>query len=247
MRVAAFQRRPVLDDPRAVAASIADDVAWAAREGVSLAVFPEAYLDGHSYDRATVSARARTLDDPEVRHLARSLRRFPVTSIAWMFERRANAVRDVALVLHSGQIIGVYAKARPNEDGVQAGDDMPTFESRRGPVCREHLQRRQLCRPGSASPGKRGIGALLPPERRPASRNSATMAGAQHRQSHRSCARDRLLGHLIRCRWSLRQPGEPGLHGHHQPGRTDQSTSARRHDRTILLDLNSRFQAGPPI
>lgn len=46
-----------------------------------------------------------------------------------MFERRANAVRNVALVLHAGQIIGVYAKAHPNEDGVQAGDDMPIFEA----------------------------------------------------------------------------------------------------------------------
>jgi predicted amidohydrolase len=129
MRVAAFQRRPVLDDPRAVSAGIAEDVAWAASEGVSLAVFPEAYLDGHSYDRETVSARARTLHDPEVQHLAGSLRRFPVTSIVGMFERRANAVRNVALVLHAGEIIGVYAKAHPNEDGVLAGDDLPIFEA----------------------------------------------------------------------------------------------------------------------
>jgi hypothetical protein len=42
MRVAAFQRRPVLDDPRAVSAGIAEDVAWAASKGVSLGVFPKA-------------------------------------------------------------------------------------------------------------------------------------------------------------------------------------------------------------
>jgi 5-aminopentanamidase len=129
MRVAAFQRAPILDDPRTVSAAIAQDVAWAASEGVGLAIFPEAYLDGHNYDRETVSARARALHDPEVQQLARSLRRFPVTSIVGMFERRVNAVRNVALVMRAGEIVGVYAKARPNENGVQAGRDMPIFEA----------------------------------------------------------------------------------------------------------------------
>src|ERR1700690_3541653 len=64
MRVAAFQRAPILDDPRAVSAAIAQEVAWAASEGAGLAIFPEAYLDGHSYDRETVSARARALPRP---------------------------------------------------------------------------------------------------------------------------------------------------------------------------------------
>jgi predicted amidohydrolase len=129
MRVAAFQRQPVLDDPGAVCASLAEDVAWAATEGASLAVFPEAYLDGHSYDRDEISARARPLDDPEVRRLATGLRRFPVTVIVGMFERRAGALRNVALVLRAGEIAGVYAKAHPNENGVQPGDDMPVFRA----------------------------------------------------------------------------------------------------------------------
>jgi predicted amidohydrolase len=129
MRVAAFQREPIFDDSRAVSAVIAADVTWAASEGVNLAVFPEAYLDGHSYDRETVSARARPLHAPEVRELAKSLRGLPVTVIVGMFERRESAVRNVALVLQAGNIIGVYAKAHPNEDGVEAGVDMPIFET----------------------------------------------------------------------------------------------------------------------
>ena len=125
MRVAAFQRRPVLDQPRVVA----EDLAWATRAGVSLAVFPEAYLDGHSYDPLTISARARALDDPEVRHLAESLRHFPVTAVVGMFECRGGAVRNVALVLGAGKVIGVHAKVHPDEGGVQAGDEMPVFEA----------------------------------------------------------------------------------------------------------------------
>jgi hypothetical protein len=51
-------------DGRTVCAAVAGDVAWAASGGVSLAVFPAAYPGGHSYDRETVPARARTLCDP---------------------------------------------------------------------------------------------------------------------------------------------------------------------------------------
>ncbi len=251
-----FRRSP------AVAASIADDVAWSAvRASASrssprpiwtvTAMTARQYPPGRGPSMTQKSgtstdpcAASGHVDCPDVRTPGQ--RRPRVGGEGEKGEskpegRRGGDHQNVALVLHSGQIIGVYAKARPNEDGVQAGDDMPTFKSRRGPSCREYLQRRQLCRPGSASPGKRGM-VLLPPERRPASRNSATMAGAQHRQSHRSCARDRLLGHLIRCRWSLRQPGEPGLHGHHQPGRTDKNATAEGTTGTILLDLNSRFR-----
>jgi len=46
-----------------------------------------------------------------------------------MFERRGNSLRNVALVLRAGEIAGVYAKARPNENGVAAGQDMPVFEA----------------------------------------------------------------------------------------------------------------------
>ena len=120
MRVAAFQRRPVLDQPRVVAATVAEDLAWATRAGVSLAVFPEAYLDGHSYDPLTISARARALDDPEVRHLAESLRHFPVTAVVGMFECRGGAVRNVALVLG--------AEIEKTVDGVRGAEYLGTTQ-----------------------------------------------------------------------------------------------------------------------
>lgn len=46
-----------------------------------------------------------------------------------MFERRENSVRNVALVLRARSVVGVYAKARPNESGIEAGDGMPVFEA----------------------------------------------------------------------------------------------------------------------
>jgi 5-aminopentanamidase len=46
-----------------------------------------------------------------------------------MFERREGSVRNVALVLRAGAVVGVYAKAYPNEPGIEAGTDMPVFEA----------------------------------------------------------------------------------------------------------------------
>ena len=127
VRVAAFQMRPILDDARTACAAVTAGVSWAADQGADLAVFPETYLHGHSYERETIARRARGLTDPEVRGLAESLRGFPVTVVVGMFERRGHSLRNVALVLRAGEIAGVYAKARPNESGVEAGEDMPIF------------------------------------------------------------------------------------------------------------------------
>jgi predicted amidohydrolase len=121
--------RPILDDARTACAAVTAGVSWAADQGACLAVFPEAYLHGHSYDRETIARRARALTDPEVRGLAESLGRFPVTVVLGMFERRGNSLRNVALVMRAGAIEGVYAKARPNEGGVEAGDDIPVFHA----------------------------------------------------------------------------------------------------------------------
>jgi predicted amidohydrolase len=119
---------PVFDDARAAVTAITGGLSWAADQGADLAVFPEAYLLGHSYDRDTIARRARSLHDPEVLELTEALRGFPVTVVAGMFERRGNSLRNVALVLGAGTIAGVYAKSRPNEPGVDAGKDMPVFD-----------------------------------------------------------------------------------------------------------------------
>jgi predicted amidohydrolase len=124
--------RPILDDPRAASAAVTAGASWAADQGAGLAVFPETYLHGHSYDRETIARRARALTDPEVRALAESLSGFPLTVVVGMFERRGNSLRNVALVLRAGAIAGVYVKARPNENGVDAGDVMPVFDAHGG-------------------------------------------------------------------------------------------------------------------
>ena len=72
-------------------------------------MFPEACLRRHGYDREAITARARALDNPEVRNLAESRRSFPVTVAVGMFERRERSMRKMAFVLRAEALVGVSA------------------------------------------------------------------------------------------------------------------------------------------
>jgi predicted amidohydrolase len=63
MRIATFQRVPLFDDAATVVARIFADLSCADMRGVGLAVFPECHLLGHSYDPATIAARAIDVEE----------------------------------------------------------------------------------------------------------------------------------------------------------------------------------------
>src|SRR6185312_14982410 len=50
MRIAAFQRHAIFDDMDHVCDVLERDLCWAASEGIQIALFPETFLHGHSYD-----------------------------------------------------------------------------------------------------------------------------------------------------------------------------------------------------
>jgi predicted amidohydrolase len=129
MRIAAFQRFPILDDPVAATAAMRRDLLWAQDEGVDLALFPECHLHGHAYDRATIDRRALAGDGAEVASLVAALAVGQVTASAGLFERRGAAVYNSALVTRDGRVLGVASKVHPNEDGVTAATDAPLFEA----------------------------------------------------------------------------------------------------------------------
>lgn len=128
MRIAAFQRHPIMGDPARAAGAIADDLRWAAARGVDLALFPEGFLTGHSYDPATIAATAITCDGPELRALFDTLAPGHPAAIVGAFERRDDAIFNSAFVVEGGAVAGRYAKAHPNEPGVTAGNAWPVFE-----------------------------------------------------------------------------------------------------------------------
>ncbi len=127
MRIAAFQRLRVEDDAAAVVARIVDDLTRADMR-MDLAVFPECHLLGHSYDPATIAARAIDVEDDRWRAILAPLAPVATTLILGSFERRADGVTNSALVIERGRVLGRYAKRHPNEPGVVAGRTSPVFE-----------------------------------------------------------------------------------------------------------------------
>lgn len=127
MRIAAFQRLRVEDDAAAVVARIVDDLTRADTR-MDLAVFPECHLLGHSYDPATIAARAIDVEDDRWRAILAPLAPVATTVILGSFERRADGVTNSAFVIERGRVVGRYAKRHPNEPGVVAGRASPVFE-----------------------------------------------------------------------------------------------------------------------
>jgi predicted amidohydrolase len=127
MRVAAFQRFPIHDDPARTGESLLHDLLWAERQGVELALFPECHLLGHSYDPAAIARRALERDGAVWRALLARLAPLSVTAVIGAFERRGEAILNSARVVEAGRIAGSAAKAHPNEPGVTAGADAPVF------------------------------------------------------------------------------------------------------------------------
>ena len=107
MRVAAFQRFAIFDDPARVSETVLRDLRWADRHGVDIAIFPECYLQGHSYERSLIERRAVSLDGPVVRELIDRASGISATVILGLFERRDCMTCNSAVVIGNGRILGV--------------------------------------------------------------------------------------------------------------------------------------------
>jgi predicted amidohydrolase len=127
MRIAAFQRLALFDAVDKTAAVLARDLAWADSQGIDLALFPECYLQGHSYNAALARRRALSLDDPPLHALVGRFAPAKTTAIIGLFEQRGAVVHNSAIVAKAGQINGVYAKAHPLENGCAPGTDFPIW------------------------------------------------------------------------------------------------------------------------
>ncbi|MFS2151506.1 carbon-nitrogen hydrolase family protein [Rhizobium sp. Rhizsp42] len=128
MRIASFQRFPIFDDAEKAAGVILRDLTWADSHGADLAIFPECYLQGHSYDRAINERRALCVDDPALQKLLEPLRSIRTAAIVGFVERRGDLVYNSAMLIENGTVAGVYAKANPLEDGCTPGDAFPVWQ-----------------------------------------------------------------------------------------------------------------------
>ena len=127
MRIAVVQCPPVFDDASGAGDVIVDRLRRADAAAVDLVVFPEAFLLGHSYDSVTIRVRARAVTDGALAELCRRVAAFRATLVVGAFEAVGADVFNTGFVIARGRIVGRYRKARPNEPGVCAGADSPTF------------------------------------------------------------------------------------------------------------------------
>ncbi len=100
---------------------------WATKEAIDLLVFPEAFLLGHSYDPDTIRARADEASRFALVELCSLVADFRATLVVGALELVHSHAFNSAFVVENGRIVGRYAKAYPNEPGVNAGVDFPTF------------------------------------------------------------------------------------------------------------------------
>ncbi|WP_160007108.1 carbon-nitrogen hydrolase family protein [Rhizobium sp. 18055] len=128
MRIATFQRFPVFDDAKTAAGRILRDLSWADDNNVDLAIFPECYLQGHSYDRSINERRALAIDDPVLLELLDPLSALKTAAIIGFIERRDAFVYNSAMLVEGGAVSGVYAKANPLEEGCKPGEDFPVWQ-----------------------------------------------------------------------------------------------------------------------
>nr|WP_315384277.1 carbon-nitrogen hydrolase family protein [uncultured Sphingomonas sp.] len=127
MRIAAVQCRPMFDDAERTIAAIVARLRWAEMEGVDLLLFPEAWLLGHAYDAAVIRARAEIASRNALPALCERITGFPTALVIGAFEALDGQIFNSAVVIEAGHIVGRYAKAHPNEDGVTPGIDFPVF------------------------------------------------------------------------------------------------------------------------
>jgi len=117
----------MFDDADQTIATIVAKMRWAEAERVDLLLFPEAWLLGHAYDAAVLRARADAASDDALPALCARIAGFPTTLVVGAFERVGAQVFNSAVVIEAGRIVGRYAKAHPNEDGVTPGTAFPVF------------------------------------------------------------------------------------------------------------------------
>jgi predicted amidohydrolase len=126
MRIAAIQCPAIADNAVQACGTIVQRLRWATKEAIEILLFPEAYLLGHSYEPEVIRSRAEMASNA-LADLCRQAAMFPVTLVVGAFDIAPPDIYSSAFVVEMGRLSGRYAKAYPNEPGVAAGSDFPTF------------------------------------------------------------------------------------------------------------------------
>ena len=139
--VAAVQCAAIFDDVAGASAHILSCATEAAAAGARLIVFPEAYLQGHSYRAELVAQRALSIDNATIIALAEALAPLRIMAVIGFFERRGALLHNSAMIIEGGRIVGCYAKQDVREAGCAPGAERPIFNCDDWPfaisICRD--------------------------------------------------------------------------------------------------------------
>lgn len=126
LRVGACQTPDILGD---VAASVRVVEEFAAGADVDLLLFPECFLQGYVVTEEHVRSYAMEIVSPEFREIQAGLAGIDQMVVLGLIEREGGVYRNTAVVLHRGDVLGVYRKTHltSGESIFTAGEEYPVF------------------------------------------------------------------------------------------------------------------------
>jgi len=139
VRVAAVQYEPDFADAPCNAARIADQIADLGRQGVQLAVFPEAAVTGYCFSSAEEAGDAAvSLESAEMKAIERAASGVGAWAIVGFAEQFRGSMFNSAGLYGPGGLVGVYRKTHLPHLGldrfVARGDSLPVFDTPIGKI-----------------------------------------------------------------------------------------------------------------
>jgi predicted amidohydrolase len=139
MRVAVAQIEPTLAEKERNLARCLGQLEAAAAEGTELLVLPECALPGYMFDSAEEALPlAEEIPGPSTEVLERECRRLGMHVVCGLLERDGDVLRNAAVLVGPGGLIGTYRKTHLPFLGVDrfvlAGEELPVYETPLGRI-----------------------------------------------------------------------------------------------------------------
>ncbi|HVT13690.1 MAG TPA: carbon-nitrogen hydrolase family protein [Fimbriimonadaceae bacterium] len=137
MRIACVQANVVFNDPAANIVVLIRRLEALKRDGVDLALFPEAFLTGYCVD-SLADARQIAIDRRVLIPIREACDKLGITTIVGFAERSGDNVFNAATLIEPGQDPQYYRKSHLPFLGldrfVHAGDELPVFDTALGRI-----------------------------------------------------------------------------------------------------------------
>jgi len=131
VRVGACQTPEIIGDPSTALAVMLRFAKEAEDKGVDLLLFPECFLSGYILDEAYMAKYAYDFESKCFAAILKQLEHVKSALVFGAGEKKQGKYFNSAVVVNSGEIIGVYRKTHliePNESFFSPGEDYPIFE-----------------------------------------------------------------------------------------------------------------------